>query len=494
MNLRTLLAMALASLPAAYAPGDVFLPSIFGDHMVMQQNAEVTVWGQAKPYETVTVTNSWNDEKPSVLVKRDGRWAVQLHTPKAGGPYTMTVQGYNTVTVSDILMGEVWLASGQSNMEYSSAWTHNFARDVRAGKMPRTFDPDKAEAEVDAAVAAANHPEIRFFSVVQIQSVFPQLDVRGQWVVCTPETMKNFSLAGYFFAEKLQSELKVPVGVINSSWGGTPADVWTPAHAMRVDPVLDEFAKVRDKETWGPNAPGVLYNAMIHGLAPFRIAGLIWNQGEENVGFNRGDEIYDRLFVTMIKNWRAEWGYEFPVVFVQIPPYRYDSANPRAFRAAQLRDAQRRVLAELPKSRMIVCSDVGEPDNIHPVDKKTVGNRLAGWALRDEYGLSAPVPCGPLFVSLSAEGTVLRVTFEYAEGGLKSSDGKPLTGFEIAGADHVFHPATAVIDKDAVLVSSPEVKEPVAVRFAWTDTAQPNLAGGTGLPASTFRSDNWSLE
>ncbi|HNX03900.1 MAG TPA: sialate O-acetylesterase, partial [Opitutales bacterium] len=284
------------------------------------------------------------------------------------------------------------------------------------------------------------------------------------------------------------------VGLINSSWGGTPADVWTPAPAMLADPVLAQFAETRDRGTWGPNAPGVLYNAMIHGLAPFRIAGLIWNQGEENVGLSRGDEIYDRLFATMVKSWRGEWGYDFPVIFVQIPPYRYDSADPNAFRCAQLRDSQRRALAEIPGSRMIVISDVAEIDNIHPIDKLTVGNRLADWALRDVYRVDAPIPCGPLYSGIRIEGASIRASFEFAEGGLKSADGKSLAGFEIAGKDRVFHPATATIDGDTVVVSSPEVKEPVAVRFAWSDIALPNLASGTGLPASTFRSDDWPLE
>lgn len=489
MKFRTILATAAALLTmTTYAAGDVFLPSIFGDHMVLQRNAEVTIWGQAKPYETVTITNNWNDEKPTVLVPREGRWSLKLHTPDAGGPYSITIQGYNTITINDILMGEVWLASGQSNMEYSAQWTHNFAKDVRDGKMAKTFDPDKAEAEVDTATADADNPQIRFFSVGQIQSNYPQEDVKGRWVVCTPETMKNFSLAAYFFGRRLNAELEVPVGLINSSWGGTPADVWTPADAMLADPTLAQFAKVRDRETWGPYAPGVLYNAMVYPIISFKIAGLIWNQGEENVGENRGDLIYDRLFSTMVKSWREKWGYDFPVYYVQIPPFRYDNTDANACRGAILRDQQRKSLSLIPDSGMIVISDIAETDNIHPVDKLTVGERLAVWALNRVYHVTDAIPCGPLYQSMTIEGNAIRISFDYANG-LKSVDGKPLTGFEIAGADGVYHPATATIEGENVLVKSPEVMKPVNVRFAWTNIAQPNLANDDALPASTFSTE-----
>ena len=474
--------------------GNVNLPSIFGDHMVLQQDSEITIWGQALPYETVTITNSWNDEKPSVLVKRESRFALKLHTPKAGGPYTITVQGWNKIVITDVMIGEVWLCGGQSNMEFTTDWVHNFARDIRDGKMPKTFDPDKAEAFVDAEVQAANHPEIRFFQVEHVQGEYPQNDVRGKWMVCTPDTMKGFSLTGYFFGRELNQKLNVPVGLISSNWGGTPADVWTPKEAFDLDPILTDFAGWRDKGTWGPNAPAVLYNSMIYPLAPFKIAGLIWNQGEENVGQNRGDELYNRIFSTMIRSWRTRWQDEFPVFYVQIPPYRYDSKNPAAFRGAQLRDMQRKCLSEIPNSEMIVISDVAEPDNIHPVDKLTPAKRLAVWALNKVYGVTNEIPCGPLYKSMTIENGAIRIAFGYAQGDLKSADGKPLSDFEIAGADKVFHPATAKIDGGTVLVSSPDVKQPVAVRFAWTDTAMPNLAGGTGLPASTFRTDDWPLE
>lgn len=489
MKLRTILATAVALISmATYAAGDVFLPSIFGDHMVIQRNAELTIWGQAKPYETVKISNTWNKETPSVLVTREGYWSLKLHTPDAGGPYSITVQGYNTIVINDVLVGEVWLASGQSNMEFTSQWIHNFAKDIRDGKMTKTFDPDKAEAEIDAEIQAADHPQIRFFTVAQIQGKTPQNDVKGQWVVCTPETMKNFSLAAYYFGRRLNAELEVPVGLINSSWGGTPADVWTPADAMLSDPVLAKFAKERDKETWGPYAPGVLYNAMISPLAPFKIAGMIWNQGEENVGENRGDLIYDRLFSTMVKCWRTQWGYDFPVFYVQLPPYRYDSANPAANRGAVLRDQQRKSLDLIPNSAMIVISDIAEVDNIHPIDKVTVGERLAVWALNRVYHVTDEIPCGPLYKSMTIEGGAIRITFDYAEG-LKSADGQPLNDFEIAGTDNVYHPATATIDNETVVVKSSEVKEPKNVRFAWTNISIPNLESETGLPASTFTTE-----
>ncbi|MFA5257279.1 MAG: sialate O-acetylesterase [Opitutales bacterium] len=496
MKLRSIFAALVAlSAMSQYVSGDVILPAIFGDHMVLQRNAEVTIWGYAKPYETVSVSPGWTEEKPFVLVGRDGRWAIKLRTPDAGGPYSVTVQGYNTVTIDDVLIGEVWLCSGQSNMEFSSDWVHNFAKEVKEGQRPATFDPDKEVKNIDAQIAAADYPQMRFFTVGCVTADAPQNDLYGHWVVCTPDTMKGFSLAGYYFGRKLHTELDVPVGMINSSWGGTPADVWTPADLMASDSVLNDFTATRDKETWGPYKPGVLFNAMIYPLIPFRIAGVIWNQGEENVGLNRGDEVYARMFATMVKGWREHWGYDFPFFYVQIPPYRYDAENPAAFRSAQLRDQQRKALAMIPDSAMIVISDVGNVEDIHPMDKLSVGERLATWALNRVYNVSDEIPCGPLYSGMSLEGNALRVSFEYAADGLQSIDGKPLTDFQIAGADRVFHPATAVIDGETVLVSSPDVQVPVAVRFAWTNIALPNLASSaTGLPASTFRSDNWPLE
>jgi sialate O-acetylesterase len=490
MKLRTILATAAAVISmTTYAAGDVFLPSIFSDHMVLQRNAEVTLWGQAKSNETVTIANTWNGEKPTVVVDREGYWTLKLRTPDAGGPYSITVEGYNKIVINDILIGEVWLASGQSNMEFSAQWILNFAKDIRAGKLPKTFDPDKAESDIAAEVKAADHPQIRFFSVAQIQGKYPQNDVRGQWVVCTPETMKNFSLTAYYFGRRLNAELEVPVGLINSSWGGTPADVWTPADAMLSDPVLAKFAKERDKQTWGPHTPGVLYNAMISPITQFRIAGLIWNQGEENAGINRGDVIYDRLFSTMVKSWRKEWGYDFPVFYVQIPPSNfYEPANPAAYRAAIVRDMQRRALALIPNSDMVVISDTAELESGHPINKLTVGERLAVWALNKVYHVTDEIPCGPLYKGMKIEGDAIRVSFDYAKG-LKSADGKPLDCFEIAGADKIYHPATAAIDGETVVVKSSDVKEPEYVRFAWTNISVPNLASGTNLPASTFTTE-----
>ncbi|MBN1404726.1 MAG: hypothetical protein JW942_09715 [Opitutales bacterium] len=494
MKLRILCALlGAATTMTPYLSGTVILPRIFGDHMVLQRNAEVTIWGFAAPYETVTVETDWCEEKPSQLVKRDGRFSITIKTPEAGGPHTIKVKGWNEVVLNDVLMGEVWLCSGQSNMAFSAQWVYNFANDVKEGRSKPTFDVEKELANIDAQVAAANNPLIRFFNVANVSADTPQNDLYGAWEVCTPESMRQTSLTGYYFARRLVEELDVPVGIINSSWGGTPADVWTPAPLMTGDRVLSEFLKTRDRETWGPNAPGVLYNAMIHPLVPFKLAGVLWNQGEENVNANRGDEVYAHMFATMVRGWRSAWGEQLPFFYVQIPPYRYNAENPEAFRAAQLRDQQRRALDLIPDSGMVVITDAGNVNDIHPMDKLTVAERLAGWALYSVYDVSDEIPCGPLFSGFSEDNGSLRVNFIYANG-LQSLDGKPLTDFEVAGADRVFHPATATIDGDTVIVSSPEVKEPVAVRFAWTDIATPNLASGNGLPASTFRSDDWPLE
>lgn len=443
---------------------NVSMPAIFGNHMVLQQNAEVTIWGWAKAGEEVTVTGSWDGKAVKHKTNNLAQWSVKLKTPTAGGPYTVKVEGYNTLLFENVLIGEVWFCSGQSNMEWSA---------------------NSGIEDAEQHIKAANHPEIRFFSVLTRTADVPQLDLAGEWVVASPETMANFSAVAYFFGREIHQNLNVPVGLINSSWGGTPAEIWVNPEVITSDEGLTAGAAKLVEEPWGPKDPGKAFNAMVAPLIPYKIAGALWYQGETNT---RAPENYARLLPALIENWREEWGYEFPFYYVQIAPYKYGGSDG----GAVLRDSQRKALS-VPNTGMVVVSDIGNIDDIHPKNKKDVGLRLANWALNKTYGKTDLPVSGPLYSGMKTEGKKIRLSFDHAENGLVSK-GKTLTHFEIAGPDRRFVPAKAKIDGNTIVVSSKEVKNPVAVRFAWSNTAEPNLFNKEGLPASTFRTDDWPRE
>jgi sialate O-acetylesterase len=355
----------------------------------------------------------------------------------------------------------VWLCSGQSNMEWS------------------------ARAQIDnaeQAVAGANFPSIRFFTVAHRTADAPQLDLGGQWVVVTPETMIDFSAVGYFFGKEIHQKLNVPVGLINSSWGGTPAEVWVNPAVIAGDKGLSEGAAQQKEVPWGPEQPGKAYHAMIAPLIPFRIAGALWYQGESNTV---SPDNYAQLLPALIRNWRSAWGEEFPFYYVQIAPYNKYGGDS----GVRLRDAQRRVMQTVPNTGMVVVSDVGNVDDIHPRNKHDVGQRLAAWALNQTYGQKEIPFSGPLYREMKTEGNRIRVYFDHAEQGLVVR-GKALIHFEVAGPDGKFVPATAKIDGPTVVVQAKTVKNPVALRFAWNNAAVPNLFNKAGLPASSFRSDS----
>jgi sialate O-acetylesterase len=463
MRLKTFykLSILMAFCGLASSAGAVTLPAIIGPHMVLQQNAEVTIWGWGKTGEEITVTGSWDNQPVKTKADNQARWEVKLKTSAAAGPHTLTVKGYNTLVLEDVLLGEVWLCSGQSNMEWSAS----------AGI-------DNAEQHV----AQANYPSIRFFQVAHRTADSPQLDLQGQWVVCTPETMKNFSAVGYFFGREIHQKMKVPVGLINSSWGGTPAEVWLSSQAIAANPVLAQSAAGRKEVQWGPVQPGKAYHAMIAPLIPFRLAGALWYQGESNTD---APEVYAQLLPALIQNWRTQWQQDFPFYYVQIAPFNYGGAEewPR------LAEAQLKTLS-VPHTGMVVISDVGNVDDIHPRNKLDVGKRLAALALNKTYGQKDVPFSGPVFREMKPEGNKLRLSFDHADQGLVVK-GKGLTHFEIAGEDQKFVPATAKIDGKTIVVSAKEVKKPVAVRYAWSNTANPNLFNKAGLPAASFRTDSW---
>ena len=436
---------------------NVTLPNVISDNMVLQRNTEVSIWGWANPQEEVVVTPSWSHQVYKIKANNQAKWEIKIPTPKEGGPYTVIVKGYNEIILKNILIGEVWFCSGQSNMEMSVGWG------IKNGE---------EEAKM------ANNPNIRFFTVPKLTATSPQNNVPGSWTESTTETMRNFSATGYFFAKRLQEELKnVPIGLISSNWGGTPAEIWTPEEVIQNDAVLLESAKTRKEEVYGPNQPGRAFNAMIYPLIGYKIAGVIWYQGESNVG----SAVYDKTFSALIASWRKLWNYEFPFYYVQIAPYQYGDDH---FGGVEIRNAQRKVLQEILYTGMVLTSDISPIDDIHPKDKKTVGTRLANLALVKTYKTNSYVVNGPLYSGIKIEKNKVLVAFDYAEG--LHFLNKKSNQFEIAGADNVFYVADASIKNNTVLLNSKKVPKPLKVRFAWTNTAQSELFNKANLPASSF--------
>jgi sialate O-acetylesterase len=437
---------------------NISLPEIFSDNMVLQQKSDVTIWGWAKTGEKIVLKADWITSELSTTADNQGKWSLILKTPEAGGPFTIDLKGYNEVILKNVLIGEVWLCSGQSNMEWSAASGIN-----------------NAEEEIKNA----NYPGIRFFSVYHATSQYPQDHCTGEWTPCTSESMRNFSVIAYLYARKLHEVLGVPVGVINSSWGGTPAEAWMPEDVIIKDDLLREAASRQQPVPWGPVQPGRIYNSMISPLIPFRIAGVLWYQGEANTV---NAYAYKEILSALIQSWRTGWGYEFPFYYAQIAPYKYG----RPYEGVEVREAQRKVLL-VPNTGMVVLSDIGDTTNIHPKNKQDAALRFANLALNRYYNKVKMEDSGPLYNDMRIDKNKAMITFDHAEGLYVKGD--KLNCFEIAGEDKVYYPATAKIKDNQVIVQSDKVKNPVAVRFAWSNTATPNLFNAANLPASCFKTE-----
>ena len=451
------------------AAAAVKLPSVIGDNMVLQRGQAVPIWGWDTPGTEVTVTLGQATAKGKA--GDDGKWMVQVPAQKAGGPHTLKVVGTSTAELKNILVGEVWLCSGQSNMEWSVA----------------------ASANAQQEIAAADHPQIRHIKIPHTPAQTPQSDVPSEgWKVCSPQTVGGFTAVGYFFARHLQKELDVPIGLIGSNWGGTRIEPWTPPVGFEQTPALKELAEnLKNFPAKTPDgkinhqSPLALYNGMIHPLVPYGIRGALWYQGESNNGEGR---LYHEKMKALISGWRSVWKQEdLPVLFVQLAPFKY-GGDPT--RLPAIWEAQTATLA-VPHTGMAVTVDISNVKDIHPRNKQDVGKRLALWALAKVYGQEDLVYSGPLFKSMTVEGNKIRLKFDHVGGGLVSRDGQPLTHFAVAGDDKQFIAAQAEIDGDSVVVHSGSVEKPVAVRFAWHQEAEPNLSNKAGLPASPFRSDKW---
>ena len=519
----TLAALVLAAVSSGSLHAEVKPNPLFTDGAILQRGQAVPVWGTARDGEKVSVT--LGDQKLTTTAA-DGTWRVELKPLTAGGPFTLTITGDNTVTVNNVLVGEVWVCSGQSNMEFPFSHAANAAEEG-----PR-----------------AVYPKIRMFTVNKTVSIQPLPEVKGSWVECSPESVGDFSAVGYFFARDLYQKLGIPVGMIHTSWGGTPAQAWTSIEGLGKDPELKSYAaaatsalnnypaavaafqpkivefkaaKAAWEETVGkpyqeslkvwneetakaktagqplppkpvlaspqpnmPKAPGgnqnsetTLFNGMLNPIIPYAIKGAIWYQGEANASQSR---LYRNLFPAMIADWRTRWNQgNFPFLFVQIAPF---NGQP-----PEIREAQMLTLTKSPNTAMAVTSDVGEATDIHPTQKEPVGQRLALAARALAYGEKLEYS-GPLYQSLATKGDKITLTFTHTGGGLVAKDGE-LKGFTIAGADGNFVPAKAEIEGSNIMVSAAGVTEPKAVRYGWANVPDVNLYNKDGLPASPFRTD-----
>ncbi len=460
---------------------DISLAKIFSDHMVLQRNSTVKVWGTADPGDKLVL--KFNDTTTNPTVDPGGRWSTVIKTPDAGGPYVLEVSteaGEPKIVINDVMVGEVWICSGQSNMNWPVSKSLN------------------ADTEIEMAKA---YPEIRLFTVEPYASASPTSDFNktSPWDCCSQESVRGFSATAYFFARELSKRLDMPIGLIHVSWGGTRCEAWTSRPAMdaveELAPLLRQWDENDDPTS--RHRPSNLYNGMIAPLTGFSFRGVIWYQGEANVG--RGWQ-YGTLFPTMIDNWRKDLGKgkKFPFYFVQLAPFRYNGKSPQAL--PEVWDAQLKTFNQVENTGIVVTTDIGDPADIHPKNKQEVGRRLALWALKSTYDSELDEEkkvkqcSGPIYESISTNANQIRVTFKHAEGGLVARNDAELTHFSICGEDKVFHPAQAAIDGESVIVSSDKVEKPIAVRFGWDDTASPNLFNKDFLPASPFRSDDFELE
>ena len=452
-----------------WAFADVKLPAIFSDNMVLQQQSQVAVWGWAKPNATVSVAGSWNKKSYSARSDAKGYWRVKIETPPAGfTPYTLTVSDGKAVTLRNILIGEVWICSGQSNME-----------------MPMKGFRNEPIAGGPEAIATSSNNGIRCFTVTKASKAAPQDDCTGIWEIANPQTTPEFTATGYFFGRLLNRSLNVPVGLIHTSWGGSRIEAWMTPNSLKDIP--EKTVPATDADIRIQNgSPTVLYNGMIYPILGYGIRGAIWYQGESN-----RDEpaLYIKMFDAMVREWRNLWGMgEFPFYYCQIAPYYYGGGTNSGY----IREAQAKGMTTTPNTGMAVLMDAESVYSIHPPKKRDAGERMALWALAKTYGLERMHYRSPEVKSLEIEGRVAILTFDMNDNPGLTTYGKEILNFSIAGSDKRFAPAKAAYSGNKVYVFSPSVANPVAVRYCWDDTSGTELFTVEGnLPVSSFRTDNW---
>jgi len=453
----------------------VQLPSFFSDGMVLQQQTEASVWGWAKPGVSISINTSWNKKNYSIKANEKGKWMLKVSTPGAGGPYTITISDGEPVIIKNILIGEVWFCSGQSNME-----------------MPMKGYRDQPIKGSNDAIVNSTNDQIRIYNIPRaVERIKKDTSKSFAWKSASPETISNFSATAYFFGRLLQQQLKVPVALINDSYGGSPAEAFMSEEALKAFPDIKVHSPSDTGRLTNSNAT-TLYNGMIYPVVGYTIKGCLWYQGEANK--DRPDQ-YEKLFPAMVAEWRSEWGQgDFPFYFAQIAPFNYAqfpaASRTEKMNSAYLRDAQRKCVSVIPRSGIVVLMDNGEELNIHPADKETVGKRFAYLALCDTYQWKGFAYQSPSLDSLIINGNIATIRFKNAPNGL-TAFGKTLSQFEIAGADKRFLPAQAIIRNGTIQVSSPLVTNPVAVRYAFKDFIVGELFSTEGYPVSSFRTDDW---
>jgi sialate O-acetylesterase len=451
---------------------EVKLPAIFGNNMVLQQQTDAAIWGKDALNSTVRVTTSWNGKSYSAKADKDGNWKVKVSTPSAGGPFTVTISDGKTLTLNNVMVGEVWVCSGQSNME-----------------MPMKGYRNQPVTGSNEAIATSSNINIRIITVPKLTSMTPVDDFKGEWKLCEPENVVDFSATAYFFGLMLNKTLHVPVGLICTAWGGTRIEPWISEAGFK----NFDWVKLPDKTappqgTLSPQVPTVLFNGMINPIAGYGIRGAIWYQGEAN----RLEPVqYQKLLPGLADNWRSVWSIgDFPLYFVQIAPFDY---GPSPISSAFVREAQLKAASEGKNMGMACVMETGEKDNIHPANKKAAGDRLAFQALVKTYGKKGIACDGPVLKEMKIDGNQIKLTFDNAPNGIMSI-GKELGCFEVAGANKRFYPAKAFVTNEGITLFCSSVATPVAVRYAFKDFIVGDLFNTEGIPGSSFRTDNWDMQ
>lgn len=473
--IRLILFMVFVFCNLILAKAEVILPAIFSDNMLLQQNTEVNIWGKADANKTVTIKTSWSKKALKTTTDTSGNWKISLPTPLADGKtHSITFSDGKSLVLNNIVLGELWLCSGQSNME-----------------MPMKGFKNQPVENSNMDILKSKNSSIRLFTVKRNAALVPQTNVSGQWQEASPEVVKEFSATGYYFGKLLHSTLNVPVGLILSAWGGSSAEAWMNEDMLKAFPQVkipktDEGIKDKNR------APTMLYQAMIHPLLGLSIKGIIWYQGETN--YDRAST-YPEMFSTLVAGWRKNWVQNdtIPFYYCQIAPYDYSLVTEKGkevINSAYLREAQLKAESMIPKSGMAVLLDAGMKEGIHPANKQIPGERLALLALTKTYGIQGVTSESPVYKSIEIHNDTIQVSFDRAPMWITAKGGE-LKLFTIAGEDKVFYPAKAWIVRSKVYVKSEQVQHPVAVRYAFENYVVGDLFGTEGLPVSSFRSDNW---
>lgn len=452
---------------SSHAYPKLWMPAIFNNQMVLQQNTEVKLWGKGEKGQPVEVKSSWLGKTYKVIPDDSGCWSLEIKTLQANNiPYQLQIkQGKERLVFDNILFGEVWLCTGQSNMEMKLKGY--YGQPITGGR---------------EAIANGTNNRIRLFTVEKAYSHEPQTNCKGEWQQATPLSVSEFSAAAYFFGQQLEQTLDVPVGLIAAPWGGASIEAYMSKESLQNFP--SKKIPLLSGDIKKPNlTPTALYNGMIHPIIGFGMKGCIWYQGESN---RQEPELYKQLYKAMLASWRSAWNIgDFPVYYAQIAPYTYGNGNSAFFREAQALCEKENI-----NTAMICLLDVGEPFDIHPSGKQTVGLRFAYTALSKTYGVEGIVSDGPVYQSMKIEGNKVHLTFENAKSGLTTYR-QPLDQFQVAGADQVFYPATILQSRQNVILYSDKVPNPVAVRYGFTDYVKGTLYNVEGCPASSFRTDTW---